>query len=118
MMSIEQDYSSTKAALVWRRAGGSTDADLTALAAWARAAHAADKRNVGIVVDETGQIAAQTVCIQAGGRELKVWYVDQCAEVPEVNNEVLDLAMTRIEHVRGRRVVHFGFWELCQGAAR
>lgn len=118
MMIAEQDYFDTKAARAWRGVGGAAGTDLTAVAGWARAAHAADQRNVGVLIDDAAQVVAQTVCIQAGPRELRAWYVDQCAGVPEVDNQVLDLAMARIQTVTGRPVVHLRFGELCQGAGR
>ena len=93
---------------------GAPKANPTALAQWAE--EHADQPKTGIVVNEDGEIVAQSV---TQGRDVKVRYVDKIMD-PTINpkgiiDTELGLAMSGIRRETGRPVIHLAQWEVCRG---
>ena len=93
---------------------GAPHADPTALAQWAE--EHADQPKTGVVVNEDGEIVAQSIM---QGRDVKVRYVDKIMDPTIDPNGILDrelgLAMGGIHRETGRPVIHLAQWEVCRG---
>ena len=92
---------------------GAPKADPTALAQWAE--EHADQPKTGVVVNEDGQIVAQSI---TQGRDVKVRYVDKIMDPTIDPKGIIDtelgLAMGGIHRETGRPVIHLAQWEVCK----
>lgn len=112
-------YFDAKAREEWARVGGRPDADLTAIAEWART-HRDDGLNQGIVVDEDAHILARFV--HTGGW-VTADYVTDIYDVrldPErflIQDKELGFAMARMRYVLNAPVVALRISRLAFGQA-
>ena len=110
-------YFTDKARDAFTRAGGDPDRS-TALATWAEQAHAAGDSHRGVLVDDQGEILADTVHSPATASTPGATYVTDVhlsAARFEIQGREVGLAAGSLRRLTGRGVIHVTYSEVCAG---
>ena len=108
-------YFTTKAQAAFARAGG--DPSCTAdLATWAETAHANQDTRSGVLVSESGVIAAHTRTVVTPPEGPVAHYIshDDARRYDLMHTEV-GMATPQIARTIGEPVVHIRYWQVCTG---
>lgn len=112
-MRQQGDYFTRKATQAMMEAGA-PDADVTAIANWARQAHTAADRDVGVIVDADGTIQAHTD--KANDDQLgKITFISDYRQLG-LGKTVLDAGLSELSARLNRKLVHLSYTQLTEGA--